>query len=137
MSKRRIFISSTNRGLKSFRLLMDEKTRFDEDAPEPESPELRQLQRVFRAEIIRDKDWRSFANTAELRAELVELRFPWEGPAPDHKPCNLPLASIGTLFKGRDTFLDDLRERLDSPGGHCEPASGSRPRRGGQDASGR
>jgi hypothetical protein len=31
---------------------------------------------------------------------------------PQHKPNNLPLASIGKLFKGRDTFLDDLRNRL-------------------------
>ena len=91
-------------------LLADEKTKFDEH--EQESDELVQLQKDYRAEVIRDRDWRSFTSVDQLRAELAELRFPWEGPPPDHKPCNLPLASIGTLFKGRDEFLDDLRTRL-------------------------
>ena len=33
-------------------------------------------------------------------------------PLSDHKPINLPLASIGPLFKGREAFLDDLRDKL-------------------------
>ncbi len=103
-----------------YRLMADEKTPFDDkDGLDPESPELRQRQLDFRAEVVRDQDWRSFASVDQLRAELAELRFPWEGPPPDHKPCNLPLASIGTLFKGRDTFLDDLRKRLGGPGGRA------------------
>ena len=36
-----------------------------------------------------------------------------------HKPFNLPLASIGTLFKGREAFLDDLRDRLGVPDGRA------------------
>jgi tetratricopeptide (TPR) repeat protein len=35
------------------------------------------------------------------------------------KPCNLPLASIGRLFKGREAFLDELRTRLGAPDGRA------------------
>jgi hypothetical protein len=39
---------------------------------------------------------------------------------PHYKPCNLPLASIGTLFKGRESFLDDLRQRLGARDGRAK-----------------
>ena len=42
----------------------------------------------------------------------AELRFPLEQPHASQKPCNLPLASIGKLFKGRERLLENLRERL-------------------------
>ncbi len=96
----------------AYLLLAEENTSFDADARESEGAELRQIQKDYRAEVVRDRDWTAFNSVEQLRAELAELRFPWEGPPPDHKPCNLPLASIGTLFKGRDAFLVDLRKRL-------------------------
>jgi tetratricopeptide (TPR) repeat protein len=98
-------------------LLADEKTPFDPH--DPESAELRQLQDQYRTDITRDRDCRSFANADQLRAELAELRFPWEGPPLDHKPCNLPVVTLGTLFKGREAFLDDLRARLGVPNGRA------------------
>jgi tetratricopeptide (TPR) repeat protein len=98
-------------------LLADAKTKFDRH--KKETDELRQLQETYRAEVIRDRDWRPFANMDQLRAELALLRFSWEKPPPDHKPNNLPLASIGTLFKGRDEFLADLRNRLVVPDGRA------------------
>src|SRR5262249_34670921 len=76
------------------------------------SDELRQLQLRYRAEVTRDRDWASLAGKGDLRAELAELRFPWEPPRPEHKPCNLPFKSIGALFKGREALLDDLQQRL-------------------------
>jgi len=101
-------------------LLAEEGTPFDDPGDrKPESKTLLQLQRRYRAEITRDRDWKSFANPDQLRAELAELRFPWEGPPPDHKPCNLPMVTLGTLFKGRDEFLDDLRARLGVPDGRA------------------
>ncbi|MSR56329.1 MAG: tetratricopeptide repeat protein [Planctomycetaceae bacterium] len=88
------------------------------DHPNAESDELRALQQTFRADVTGDRDWRSFANQAELRAEIAELRFPWEpARAGDSKPQNLP-ASLGTLFKGRDEFLKTLHERLTAAAGH-------------------
>jgi hypothetical protein len=76
-----------------------------------------ELQRRYRDEVTRDRDWATFASKSDLRAELAELRFPWEPPRPEHKPNNLPLPTIGTLFKGREPFLDDLRTRLGVPDG--------------------
>jgi hypothetical protein len=102
-------------------LLANEKTPFDPDAGKPESKVLQQLQRRYRAEVTRDRDWRSFANADQLRAELALLRFPWEPPLPEHKPCNLPLPSLGSLFKGRELFLNDLRTRLGVPGTMTRP----------------
>src|SRR5262249_13453825 len=89
-----------------------ETTPFDLDLRESESYELRQLQLRYRAEVIRDRDWASFAGKGDLRAELAELRFPWEPPRPKHKPCNLPFKRIVTLCKGRDAFLDELHPAL-------------------------
>jgi tetratricopeptide (TPR) repeat protein len=95
-------------------LMAQENTTFDEPKPNitPESGDLLQLQRDHRVEITRDRDWRPFSSTDQLRAELAELHFPWPDSPVPHQPNNLPLASIGKLFKGRDSFLDDLRQRL-------------------------
>jgi len=98
-------------------LLADEKASVDPH--NPESDDLTQLQLRHREEVCRNRDWRPFANKDQLRAELAELRFPWEGPAPDHKPHNLPFKSIGALFKGRIEFLDDLRSRVAAPDGRA------------------
>jgi tetratricopeptide (TPR) repeat protein len=57
-------------------------------------------------------------------AEIRRLEGAWLGAgkagAPPSgrttRPCNLPLVSIGTLFKGRAAFLDDLRQRLTARG---------------------
>jgi hypothetical protein len=48
------------------------------DQPISEADELRRLQLTYRSEVTRDRNWRSFANADQLRAEIAELRFPWE-----------------------------------------------------------
>lgn len=40
------------------------------------------------------------------------LRDGWQMADRPPRPCNLPYDSIGTLFKGREQFLEDLRGRL-------------------------
>jgi tetratricopeptide (TPR) repeat protein len=96
-----------------FLFVADESTPFDQrDDREPD--ELQALQRDYRKEATRDRDWRSFADGKDLRIHLAELRFPWEQPLPDQKPKNIPIASIGKLFKGRDAYLDDLHASLDA-----------------------
>src|SRR5262249_10463790 len=101
-------------------LLADGKTEVDEpsktlkECDAPSKPgraahDRRQPQEASRAEPPPTRDGRPFANPDHLRADLALLRFPWEAPPPDLKPCNLPLPSIGSLFKGREDFLDDLR----------------------------
>jgi hypothetical protein len=98
-------------------LLADENASLDPH--DSESDELKRLQRLHREEVSRNRDWRPFGNKDQLRAELAELRFPWEGPPPDHTPNNLPFKSIGTLFKGRKEFLDDVRSRVAAPNGRA------------------
>jgi tetratricopeptide (TPR) repeat protein len=92
-----------------FLLLAGEQSPFDPH--EEESDELRQIQLQYRDEVTRDRDWRPFASPSDLRAELAELRFPWPEPM-GSQPNNLPLPTLGSLFKGRAAFLDDLRRRL-------------------------
>ena len=99
----------------TYLLLADKTTPFDPDPREPESDEHQERQHQYRVEVIRNRDWAPFASKSDLRAELAELRFPWELRRPVHKPCNLPMATIGTLFKGREPFVDDLHARLGAP----------------------
>jgi tetratricopeptide (TPR) repeat protein len=94
-----------------FLFVADESTPFERrDDSEPD--ELQVLQRDYRKEATRDRDWRAFADGKDLRFLLAELRFPWEQPPPDKRPNNIPIASIGKLFKGRDAYLDDLHASL-------------------------
>jgi tetratricopeptide (TPR) repeat protein len=59
--------------------------------------------------------------------EIRRLQRTWLGEGPEGpggsgrptRPCNLPLLSIGPLFKGRETFLDDLRRGLAAPDGRA------------------
>jgi hypothetical protein len=49
-----------------------------------------------------------------------QLRTALHGPAgdagPERRPCNLPFASLGSLFKGREAFMTKLREALAQDG---------------------
>jgi hypothetical protein len=86
----------------------------DQSSPEqtPAEPaELARLQRAFLDDIrASGKDCNAFGSLDQLCR--LALRDGFRVRDPDAKPCNLPLPSIGSLFKGRDTFLDDLRTRL-------------------------
>ena len=100
-------------------LLADNVTPFDRHKPESKTKQ--QLQLKYRGRIIRDRDWRSFANKDQLRAELAELRFPWEPPPPEHQPCNLPFKTIGRCSRGV------RRSSLTCASGSRRPTGGRRP----------
>jgi tetratricopeptide (TPR) repeat protein len=91
-----------------YRLLTTDATLTDQ--PNDESDTLRQLQLDFRTTVTTDQNWRTFANADQLRAEIAELQFPWRSKRIEGKPNNLPL--VGSLFKGRDEFLEQLRSVL-------------------------
>jgi tetratricopeptide (TPR) repeat protein len=91
-----------------YRLLTTDATPTDQ--PNDESDTLRQLQLDFRTTVTTDQNWRTFANADQLRAEIAELQFPWRSKRIEGKPNNLPL--VGSLFKGRDEFLEQLRSVL-------------------------
>jgi tetratricopeptide (TPR) repeat protein len=79
-------------------------------------------------EVVRELDYRGYIDRAlfhalarerpEREPEIASLEEfclgEVKGSPP--KPCNLPLDSIGSLFKGREAFLDDLRQRAAPPG---------------------
>jgi tetratricopeptide (TPR) repeat protein len=86
--------------------------------PVQESEDQAELQRQFLAEIrASGKDRNAFGSLHELCRLVLKDGFPVHERGP--KPNNLPLDSIGTLFKGREAFLDDLRSRLGVPGGRA------------------
>ena len=80
-------------------------------APADQSSEQSELQKGFLAAIhASGEDRNPFGSLHELCR--LALRDGFRVRDPDRKLNNLPLASIGTLFKGREAFLDDLRNRL-------------------------
>ncbi len=104
-----------------YRLMAGEKTPFDADALEPESDEFRRVQNEFRAEVIRDKDWRAFASVDQLRAELAELRFPREGPAPEQSLATCRWARLARSSRGAMSFLMTCTRGLVCPAGGRRP----------------
>src|SRR5438477_5531362 len=80
------------------------------DPHQPEAPDLRRLQEQYREELrALDQVRQTFRTKDELLAQLEKLELP---PPSPRKPVNLPYKTLGTLFKGRDAFLADLREKL-------------------------
>ncbi|MEL6896009.1 MAG: tetratricopeptide repeat protein [Planctomycetota bacterium] len=62
----------------------------------------------------------TFTDISDLRIKVLRdlhTLFPQEVPQ-TYRPNNLPYASIGTLFKGRDEFLQQLRSSLRDCGDH-------------------
>jgi hypothetical protein len=94
----------------------DDEAALDPQKP-PEGDDLRELQRQFREELrTLDQVRHNFKTKGELLAQLQKLELP--PPAP-RKPVNLPYKTLGTLFKGRDAFLQDLRARLGASEGRA------------------
>jgi hypothetical protein len=81
------------------------------DEANTETPELRACQQAYAEWVKRSgKDRNGFKSVAELIEHVLVLPFPDRGRP---KPINLPYASIGTLFKGRDAFMAQLRRSLE------------------------
>jgi hypothetical protein len=94
-----------------FVLLASESTTFDGETVEDD--DLRKLQEQHRREVTRDRDWRSFANKDQLRAELAQLRFPWERPlGPTQSDARdwfgHPLQLLSWLFSDPEKFVKEL-----------------------------
>ena len=78
-----------------------------------------ELQRLFLEEVRASGKHRDYFNSLDQLCRLA-LRDGFRVRDPDRKPKNLPFASIGELFKGRDAFLDDLRRKFDVPDGKAK-----------------
>jgi hypothetical protein len=62
----------------------------------------------------RDEDRRSFSTCDQLCRQV--LRDGWQMQERPHKPIQLPYASLGALFKGRQEFLAELHASLERTG---------------------
>jgi tetratricopeptide (TPR) repeat protein len=79
----------------------------DLPAPAGDNPA---LQQAFRAHIkAQGLDRDSFASVDELARKVLKEDWPKKR---EGKPIALPYPSLGTLFKGRDAFLQDLHASL-------------------------
>ncbi len=89
----------------------------------PELPELAQRQQTFISEFAKDgrntyftfSQWDQPANPARGLKQAIEA-IKIEITVLAGKPTNLPYTSLGTLFKGRDEFLAELRQHLTAEG---------------------
>ena len=80
-------------------------------APE-QSPEHAERQRHFRREVEASLKDRNTFDSVDQLCRLV-LRHGWQMQARPRRPRNLPFASLGPLFKGREGFMRDLHDRLE------------------------
>jgi tetratricopeptide (TPR) repeat protein len=88
-----------------------EGSEFDE-LPE-QGDEERALQLAHRQAIEEGGDaFYSFANRENLARAVRELKLPARRSEVPRRVVNLPYESLGPLFKGRDTALAELRQRL-------------------------
>jgi tetratricopeptide (TPR) repeat protein len=90
--------------------------------PVQQTADQAELQRGFLAEICTSGEDRNAFDSLDQLCRLA-LRDGFRVHDPDVKPCNLRLPSIGSLFKGRDDFLDDLWARLGVPGAGARPTA--------------
>jgi hypothetical protein len=79
--------------------------------PADQTPEQAELQERFRAAIRGSGEDRNTFGSLDALCRLA-LRDGFRVRDPDRKPINLPDLSLGSLFKGRDAFVEDLRRRL-------------------------
>ena len=89
----------------------------------PEPPELAQRQQTFITEFAKDgrntygtfSQWDQPADSARgLKQAIEAIKF--EITVLAGKPANLPYTSLGTLFKGRDELLAEIRQHLTAEG---------------------
>ncbi|MFM7867814.1 MAG: DUF4062 domain-containing protein, partial [Planctomycetaceae bacterium] len=83
---------------------------FQPDNPSRDTPLQQQSQAAFRQWIQQTGEhWSQLTTKEQLIEDVLVLDFP-NLTAP--RPIHLPMGSIGTLFKGRDEFLVQLRASL-------------------------
>jgi hypothetical protein len=96
-----------------FILVAEAGTRFDPHTPEEEV--LRKLQDDFRKEVTLDRDWKPFASSDQLRAELAELRFPWEDlldtvDSEVQDWFGRPLRLLSYVFSDAERFVKEMND---------------------------
>jgi tetratricopeptide (TPR) repeat protein len=89
---------------------------YQPDLAAPTSEDDPELQRAFRDHIVEDEglDRSYFANEDQLARAVLKEDWPKKR---EGKPIALPYPSLGSLFKGRDAFLEELHASLSRDSG--------------------
>ncbi|WP_324673089.1 tetratricopeptide repeat protein [Hymenobacter sp. GOD-10R] len=87
------------------------KEGFKPDEPNQESEDLQQYQQVYRKWVQKHQgeNYEPLILSTKLVENVLLLPFP---DLSHPRPTNLPYTSLGSVFKGRDALLKDLRERF-------------------------
>jgi tetratricopeptide (TPR) repeat protein len=87
------------------------KDDYQPDLAAPTGEDDPELQRAFRDHIVKDQglDRSYFANEDQLARAVLKEDWPKKRAG---KPIALPYPSLGSLFKGRDAFLEELHASL-------------------------
>jgi hypothetical protein len=102
------FFLAKHYGKKTYVFFTD--TGFTPDKPNSEGPDLHACQQAYRDWIKQMGEYRDpFTTSTKLNEDVLVLPFPDLGRP---KPITLPYLSLGTLFKGREAFLKELRQSL-------------------------
>jgi hypothetical protein len=91
-------------------LAPEQATPTGEDHPDRQAAYLRWI-------AAQDFNREEFTSTDELKAKVALIDWRFGNRPPVDQPIVLPYQSLGSLFKGRDTFLTRLRQSLLSGGG--------------------
>jgi tetratricopeptide (TPR) repeat protein len=91
-----------------------ERSSIGEDLTQDEATARAQRQRQFIADFpMQQKELRyEYTERQKLLDFIRSIEF--ELTVLAGKPCNIPYTSLGTLFKGRDAFIVELRQQLTS-----------------------
>jgi hypothetical protein len=91
---------------------------FETEKTPAQTDEEKKLQMAHRQAIQACGDiYYPFSTREELAIQVLKLRFPERNAEAPRRVSNLPYNSLGPLFKGRDSELGELRQRLMGDGG--------------------
>jgi hypothetical protein len=108
------------RELKKPLYLLLAAVNYEPDKPCTQSDDEKELQLTHRRAIEQCGDvYYQFTDREELGSRIRELRFPTRSAEAPRRVVNLPYSSLGSLFKGRDTALEELRQRLSAGQGRA------------------
>ena len=106
------FLVAKELGKKTYVYFVEEG--FIADNLSRETPLQQELQTAYREWVVKSGEHRESLTTVEqLIEDVLVLPFP---DLSQGQPNNLPLNTLGSLFKGREQFLQDLREQLSQSG---------------------
>jgi tetratricopeptide (TPR) repeat protein len=94
------------------------------DRPEPSSTDDDAALQAAHVARVEQFDRSYFSNTDKLCRLVLKEEWPERKASPPQKPRNLPFASLGDLFKGREKDFDALHRLLNDPSAKATAVTG-------------